>query len=455
MKMTTHRNPPSNSARGARDRILGMTALAVIIGLGCVARSQLDFSAPSGDATTDGGTQHGDSDCTPGSCLAGEYCNSGSCQPCNVDAYCGASCSNCKDQWLTCDGSACVNASSCVGRPDFIRCTLVTNPDRSYDICVNEVCVSPGCGDQTCNVGSPSFALADTNQRLCYDNSAEITCPDRSSCDTLPFCGQDAQYGWDISNPFSIRFTRTVSNQPTVLDNITGLMWQGCSAGLSGDLCNIGSAAAETWSAAVPYCDGLSWGGHAESNNYWSFTHSPTSTDWVVEADFDLGSLSRDQVTDLNPFRCVRLASATVHAWSPRFTRTIPRFDQPVVEDAATELMWMGCAAGLTGVDCTSGANDTLTWQEAMSTCESSAWGGYSDWFLPNMTEVQSVADLRLADNALDPVAFASAPVCDLWSSTTRMGSATRAWSLTVDTGTTTSFDKLETHCVLCARREP
>jgi hypothetical protein len=42
-------------------------------------------------------------------------------------------------------------------------CETLTNPDRTYDICVNEACVSPGCGDTTCNVPAPHFPLADTN----------------------------------------------------------------------------------------------------------------------------------------------------------------------------------------------------------------------------------------------------------------------------------------------------
>jgi hypothetical protein len=74
------------------------------------------------------------------------------------------------------------------------------------------------------------------------------------------------------------RFIKTepVGGQPVVADNTTGLIWQGCAAGLSGSSCGTGSAAKYTWQNALKYCEGLNWGG---------------STDWRLPDSFELQSI--------------------------------------------------------------------------------------------------------------------------------------------------------------------
>src|SRR5688572_20618068 len=113
--------------------------------------------------------------------------------------------------------------ADCAGQPDLTLCNLVTTPDRSYDICVGGTCVSPGCGDTTCNVPAPHFSI-----------------PANSNHDHL-----QVQPG----------------PEPIVIDVVTGLHWQGCDAGRSGEACATGAAQPMTWSEALAYCDGLSWGG--------------------------------------------------------------------------------------------------------------------------------------------------------------------------------------------------
>jgi cysteine-rich repeat protein len=165
-------------------------------------------------------------------------------------------------------------------KPDFTACSVVTTPDRSYDICSGGTCVSPGCGDASCNAPGPSFPLPDTNQRTCYDNSAALgSCPGSAGttgCETTPFCGQDAQYGWDVTCPACPRFARSGTTEPVVTDNVTGLMWQGCWAERNGTLCAGGSDVTKNWSTALSYCDGLIWGGHS---------------DWRLPDEFELQSI--------------------------------------------------------------------------------------------------------------------------------------------------------------------
>ncbi|MDD5306505.1 MAG: DUF1566 domain-containing protein, partial [Deltaproteobacteria bacterium] len=116
--------------------------------------------------------------------------------------------------------------ASCAGFPDMTHCTLVTDPDRKYDVCVDERCVSPGCGDAGCNVPGAHYRLP-------------------------PDVGHDA-------------FERTTDDEPVVTDKITKLVWQGCPAGLTGPSCGTGAAVSMVWEDAVYYCDGLKYHGHAD-----------------------------------------------------------------------------------------------------------------------------------------------------------------------------------------------
>ena len=166
----------------------------------------------------------------------------------------------------------------CTGKGDFTPCVVVTTPDRRYDICVAGVCVSPGCGDSTCNAPGPHFPLADTDERTCSNGSTgTIACPASGQA----YYGQDAQYGWDTLHPESERFTRSLSvaSQPLVLDNVTGLTWQGCAAGLTGSDCATGQFATYAWQDAVAYCDALDWGGYQD----WHLP-DPYELDSIVDA---------------------------------------------------------------------------------------------------------------------------------------------------------------------------
>jgi hypothetical protein len=81
------------------------------------------------------------------------------------------------------------------------------------------------------------------------------------------YYGQDAQYGWDTSHTSDERFARdteTSSVNPLVTDNVTGLVWQGCAAGLTGASCTTGTTDTYTWTEALAYCDALSWGGYSD-----------------------------------------------------------------------------------------------------------------------------------------------------------------------------------------------
>jgi formylglycine-generating enzyme len=352
----------------------------------------------------------------------------------------------------------------CSDKPDFTLCNVVTTPDRSYDICVSGLCVSPGCGDTTCNVPGPHFPLADTNQRKCYDNSSEMmTCP--TSCEA--FYGQDSHYGWDKHHAASERFTRnaSVANQPVVQDNVTGLSWQGCAAGLSGNDCDVDTAAMYTWQEALAYCDGLDWGGHQDwrlpdpyeldslvdlgryspsvdttafpatpSNDFWSsstYADNPEIVAWMVY--FGDGKVYLIEKYLAATARCVRGGPWTNGA---RFTRDTRVIGQPEVNDNVTGLSWQGCAAGLLGDNCDVDAPARYSWRDALAFCANLEWGGHSDWRLPNQKELFSIVYERRYGPAIDTTAFPASPSeSPTWSSSTNPANLADAFSVFFQTG--------------------
>lgn len=140
-----------------------------------------------------------------------------------------------------------------------------------------------------------------------------------------------------------VSFTSLVQAAPfsdngngTVTDDAPGLVWQQCSAGLSGSNCATGLTGTYTWEDAITYCEGLSFAGSADwrlpnvkelrslvdttsfptvdaalfpvtqNSNYWSSTtYIPSKLQaWAVE--FNLGSVSFGSKISSYYVRCVR-----------------------------------------------------------------------------------------------------------------------------------------------------
>jgi hypothetical protein len=381
----------------------------------------------------------------------------------------------------------CADASGqCIGQPDFTACSVVTEPDRSYDICVNERCVSPGCGDVCCNAPSPHFPLPDTNQRLCYsDSGEEIPCPAPGE----PFYGQDAQYGWDTTHDSEERFSRDVSTsgQPVVTDTVTGLVWQGCAIGYSGEDCgDVGSPTKFTWFEALATCDSLTWGGYDDwrlpdryelqslvdngkfdvptidaaafpitpSDYFWSSSSFAANTDSAWNVEF---SLAHNYLVYMGKYssyyvRCVRGGPMETRRLMPSV-----RAGERIVEDTLTGLTWQGCPRGLSGDTCETGSATTSDWQEALLYCEELSWGGSADWRLPNVTELLSITDDRSTWPGVDTSAFPSTPSDNAFlSSSSNAKSPSFVWNVSFQNGLVGSgggkgvgeFDLLYLRCV-------
>lgn len=96
-----------------------------------------------------------------------------------------------------------------------------------------------------------------------------------------------------------------------------------------------------------------------------------------------------------------------------------------VVLDLATGLMWAadGNAAG-----CNNGA--TITWANALIYAEALSFAGSSDWRLPNVKELMSIADYSLPSPSIKQPPFANTFSAEYWSSTTYITNTTKAWYL-------------------------
>ncbi len=437
-----------------------------------------------------------------GSCPRGNRCDGSACVPCDDAARCGPECAPCDGVKSACGGpqAGCV-VPSCSGQPDFTPCSVVTDPDRWYDICVAGLCVSPGCGDASCNPPGPSFARADrepgwqypdTGQHGCYDGTGQ------TQCSTFPcqptgapaFCGQDAQYGWDVAHPDpAVRWTLVDDPEPVVLDAVTGLEWQACAAELTGPGC----AEEErfvlgfTWDEALVYCDGLRWSGHhdwrlpditelwslvdhsrptrypealpraEEIGNVWSLTTSPSEVD-----DAWSGGGGTSYISSKSAFAaalCVR-AGPSIGPWGSvaRFARTQPiaGSGEYTVADRRTGLVWQGCPIGQTGVFCDTGAAIRQTWRDALATCEGLTWGGASDWRLPSIVELLSLAAMRVGDGSPDQSIFPGTwHPYGRWSSTSVAASPGRAYGLALAGVGLGDDSKDYTELLFCVRTAP
>ncbi len=395
---------------------------------------------------------------------------------------------SCAGTILSCStgSDSCATLEDCTGQLDFTPCTVVTDPERDYDICLDELCVSTGCGDVSCNAPGPSFTVPDTSQRFCANASVVISCPGTAgdaSCGSTPFCGQDAQYGWDTAHLASERYTRseTTPTQPVVVDNVTGLMWQGCASGLSGSLCASGSASTLDWGQALAYCDALDWGGYLDWHLPDEFETTtvidygrrgpaidlsifpavpPVSATWssstyasdVLNARLialTTGNIGIALKTSLQPVRCARRHLASGIS-DQRFARDA--VSEPAVTDLVTSFVWQGCVAGLSGAECTTGSATTHNWQAALAYCESLTWHGYADWRLPNIVELISLRNPYGDQPAIDAAAFPATPQDNHWSSSSEANIYTTAWYVLFDSGTVSRATKTSTEYVRCVR---
>jgi len=94
------------------------------------------------------------------------------------------------------------------------------------------------------------------------------------------------------------------------------------------------------------------------------------------------------------------------------------------ITDNATGLMWVKDG---NGAGCNSGVG--LAWAAAITFADDLAFGGYSDWRLPNIKELQSIVDYGASNPAIDS-SFTNTRSDYYWSGTTYAVYTVDAWSV-------------------------
>ena len=134
------------------------------------------------------------------------------------------------------------------------------------------------------------------------------------------------------------------------------------------------------------------------------------------------------------------IAAAACPTWS-----TTERFDLngAEVRDRHTGLVWSRCSVGQRwdGNTC-AGAATALTHEQALQYADSQ-----SDWRLPNVRELSSLADLGCVNPAIDKNALPTIPSSLYWTSSPNVGNSTTSWVVESGSGGVTTIGRhLATH---------
>jgi hypothetical protein len=111
------------------------------------------------------------------------------------------------------------------------------------------------------------------------------------------------------------------------------------------------------------------------------------------------------------------------------------------VLDTETDLLWQRAVPA-----------SFYTWSGALAYCEGLSLGGFSDWRLPNIKELQTLVDDREYSPAIDTTAFPATPLSYFWSSSPFANNATSAWVVWADDGHTYTWTMTNVNRVRCVR---
>jgi hypothetical protein len=284
---------------------------------------------------------------------------------------------------------------------------------------------TPGTGTTTTTYNS-------VNSRL---TAYEMAAP---SLDALPDTGQTIRAGSTFGQDadYSINAPSFTDNgNGTVTDNVTMLVWQKVDSGES------------TWENALARAPMVNTGGYtdwrlptpgelfslmnhnlgapaldsayftASAAEYWWTTDNygtDTSRVWCANAGGGLGPKPKSET--LSAGGTLRYHARYVRGAKPSNAHNLLGNLDGTVTDPDSGLMW------------TQAASTPLDWNAALSYAENLTFAGYSDWRLPNIKELQSLIDFKLATATsassavapLNPVLFPSSttPATAYWSST-------------------------------------
>ena len=279
--------------------------------------------------------------------------------------------------------------------------------------------------------------------------------------DTGDTTGYTSTFGED--NDFSIFPPYFVDNgNGTITDTVTGLMWQKSDAGEM------------TIENARQYCDTLMLGGYTDwrlpsahegfsilnlnrlnpaldtvffANNhadYWwssDMDISDTTKIWVTNAGGGIGNHPRSETISAGGVKKFHTRVVRDVVTPPVVPLHFTDNGNGTITDNLTTLVWQKNLI-----------TDTLNWEQALNYADTLSLAGYSDWRLPNIKELQSIADLTTSNPAFNALFTIGTGNKSIWSSTTQFNNPPNAWYLNSLTGITTYISKTKNLYVLCVR---
>ncbi|MCP4757079.1 MAG: DUF1566 domain-containing protein [Proteobacteria bacterium] len=291
--------------------------------------------------------------------------------------------------------------------------------------------------------------LPDTGQTTSYTNTF----------------GEDADY---TINPPSYTFN---FDSQTTTDNNTLLTWENSGHG------------GNNWEGAISRCEILNTGGFTDWrlptikeyltiidytktaptidtsiftniqtdpwynwSAYWSSTDFADSDGRAWGMDFNNGLIENNDKSQNGYTKCVRGGDETT-VWPSDFTDTGNGF----ITHGFTGLKWQK-----------EDDDTTRTWEEALAYCEGLDLGGFGNWRLPSVRELETIIDFGNYDPAIDPVYFPDAydtsidgAVNSFWSSTTvknTSSNGTTAWQVSFKKGSVGGGLKDSKYYVRCVQ---
>ena len=263
--------------------------------------------------------------------------------------------------------------------------------------------------------------------------------------------GEDNDY--TIYSPYF-----TLNGNGTVIDTVTGLMWQQVDGGEM------------TIENATTYCSTLTLGGftdwrlpsahegfsilnHQNSNpalnttvftstsaEYW-WTSDRQANDntkvWATNAGGGIGNHPKLETISaggikhfhVRAVRDINTPTVIVNHFTDNGNGTIT--------DNITNLIWQKI-----------NYTDSLTWENALTYADTLSLNSYTDWRLPNIKELQSINDVSIINPSINTIYFNNIGVTKYWSSTTLPNQITKAWYLYTQFGITTYDVKTIKHNV-------
>lgn len=392
-----------------------------------------------------------DTPCTSSSCSSVSY-SDGICTPLTESKYsCG-----CVDGY-TWESST----SSCIPDP-CITDNECVSMEGSDGICTpDDGKIKCGCVDGYFWNGSRCmkkvFGNICTGLQQCYNATKIIACPESEDED---FFGQDAYYASKgVCTPQSFILKTPYSTKPdekVVFDENTKLEWQRT---ISGDT--------YTFYQAITHCANLEYAGYDDwrlpttkelASIMLQSSSGRVNTDYFVAGT---GSrqfwTSKRYVSDTNKAWTINFGSSTTNVTEREtgealyvicvrgeilpessFT-TFTKNGDEIVKDNVTGLMW----------------HKTVSeeyWSGALSYCESSTYGGYTDWRLPNFNELLSIVNYDRYTPTTDIPSITGKET--VWSSTNSVSSSGARYSTTISfkDGGQSMTRKTYSSYVLCVR---